>query len=276
MGQCHVCVTCGTQFSESDQPPAVCPICTDERQYVTSAGQQWSTLERLGRTHRHTIRQEEPGLIAIGIAPQLAIGQRALLVRTPAGNVLWDCVPLLDPSLVEMVRALGGLAAIAISHPHYYSSMVEWSRALGNVPIYLHAADRQWVMRSDPAIVFWEGETRELAGGLRLVRCGGHFDGGAILHWPDGAGGRGAILSGDILQVVADRKHLSFMYSYPNFIPLPVAAVRRIDAAVATLRYDRIYGAFGESIIDQGGPAAMRRSVDRYCGMIEGRGDLDR
>ena len=55
---------------------------------------------------------------------------------------------------------MGGIKAIAISHPHYYSSMVEWSRAFGGVPIYLHAADRQWVMRPDHAIVFWEGEIK--------------------------------------------------------------------------------------------------------------------
>lgn len=265
MGQCFVCVTCGTQFAESDEPPAVCPICTDERQYVSPAGQQWSTLERLGRTHRHTIRLEEPGLTAIGVAPQLAIGQRAFLIRTPAGNVLWDCVPLLDPAIVEMVRALGGLAAIAISHPHYYTSMVEWSRALGDVPIYLHADDRAWVVRPDPAIVYWEGERHELPGGLTLIRCGGHFAGGAVLHWPAGAEGRGVILSGDILQVVPDRKHLGFMYSYPNYIPLPASSVRRIDAAIAGLRYDRIYGAFWDAVIDRDGEAVMRRSVERYC-----------
>ena len=42
---------------------------------------------------------------------------------------------LLDPAVVEMVKAFGGISAIAISHPHYYASMVEWSRAFGDVPI---------------------------------------------------------------------------------------------------------------------------------------------
>src|SRR5690606_37938090 len=127
--------------------------------------------------HRNSIRFEEPGLIGIGVEPQFAIGQRALLVQSAQGNFLWDCVPLVDPALVEMVRALGGLAGIAISHPHYYTSMVEWSRAFGDVPIYLHADDRQWAMRPDDAIVFWDGETKSLADGVTLVRCGGHFEG---------------------------------------------------------------------------------------------------
>src|SRR4029077_15703667 len=97
-------------------------------------------------------------------------------------------------------------------------SMVDWSRALGGVPIYLHAADRAWVMRPDPGIGSWDGETRTLGEGLTLVRCGGHFDGGTVLHWAGGAGGRGALLTGDIIQVVPDRKHVGFMDSYPNYI----------------------------------------------------------
>src|SRR5262245_33345172 len=158
-----ICTTCGTQYAENDQPPAACAICQDERQYVKVTGQQWTTLEKLRLTNRNSIKLEEPGLIGIGIEPPFAIGQRALFLRTPKANILWDCLPLLDVAVVEMIAALGGISAIAISHPHYYSSMVEWSRAFGGVPIYLHAADRDHVMRPDRAIVSWEGETRTLA-----------------------------------------------------------------------------------------------------------------
>jgi hypothetical protein len=158
-----ICTTCGTQYAESDQPPPVCTICEEPRQYVKKTGQQWTTLEKLRLTNRNSIKFKEPGLIGVGIDPQFAIGQRALFLRTPKANVLWDCPPLLDEAVVEVLQALGGVSAIAISHPHYYSSMVEWSWALGGVPLYLHAADRQWVMRPDQAIVFWEGETRTLA-----------------------------------------------------------------------------------------------------------------
>jgi hypothetical protein len=158
-----ICTTCGTQYAESGQPPVVCTICQDERQYVKATGQQWTTLDQLRLTNRNSIKFKEPGLIGLGIEPHFAIGQRALFLRTPTANVLWDCLPLLDEAVVEAIKALGGISAIAISHPHYYSSMVEWSRAFEGVPIYLHAADRQWVMRPDQAIVFWEGETRTLA-----------------------------------------------------------------------------------------------------------------
>jgi hypothetical protein len=263
-----VCTNCGTQYAESPAPPTACTICVEPRQYVKKTGQQWTTLEKLRLTNRNSIKFKEHGLIGIGVEPHFAIGQRALFVRTPKGNVLWDCVSLLDEAVVEMINALGGIAAIAISHPHYYTIMVEWSRAFGDVPVYLHAADRQWVMRPDAAIVFWEGETKALAEGLTLVRCGGHFDGGTVLHWTDGAGGKGALLTGDIIQVVPDRKHVSFMWSYPNYVPLPATTITRIVDAVAPYAFDRIYGAFWDMVIEQDGKAAIKRSAERYLRAI--------
>src|SRR5947209_13532059 len=153
--------------------------------------------------------------------PAFAIGQRALLVRHPDGNILWDCVSLVDDATVAIVTALGGLRAIAVSHPHYYSSVVEWSRAFGGVPVYLHAADRQWCMRPDEAIQYWQDDRLTLAEGVTLMRAGGHFPGGTLLHWAQAVEGRGALLTGDVIQVGADRRSVSFMYSYPNYIPLP-------------------------------------------------------
>ena len=76
-------------------------------------------------TNRNSIKFKQPGLIGIGIDPHFAIGQRALFLRTPKGNVLWDCLPLLDEAVVEAIKSMGGISAIAISHPHYFSSMVE-------------------------------------------------------------------------------------------------------------------------------------------------------
>jgi glyoxylase-like metal-dependent hydrolase (beta-lactamase superfamily II) len=264
-----ICVTCGTQFAETDERPQACAVCEDERQYVGWSGQQWTTLDELRKSHRGVVRLEELGLYGIGMEPAFAIGQRALLVTRPEGNVLWDCIPLLDGALVEMIRGIGGIGAIAISHPHYYASMVEWSRAFG-CPIYLHAADRRWVMRPDPAVRFWEGETQEIEGGLTLVRCGGHFDGGTVLHWPEGADGRGAILSGDILQVVQDRRWVSFMYSYPNFIPLSASAVERIVRSVEPFAFDRIYGAWWGKTVLKDAKEAVRRSAERYLRAIGG------
>lgn len=263
-----LCVTCGSQFDASDQPPEGCPICEDERQYVGHEGQRWTTLQWLRDDHRNVITTEEPGLIGIGAEPRFAIGQRALLVQTPAGNVLWDCISLITDDAIDAVKQAGGLSAIAISHPHYYGSMVEWSHAFGNVPIYLHAGDRQWAMRHDPAIVFWEGETRSLPGGLTLIRCGGHFAGGTVLHWPAGADGRGVLLTGDIINVVSDRRYVSFMYSFPNLIPLPPSAIRQVVRAVEPFAFDRIYSAWFGTVVAGDGQAAVQRSADRYIRAI--------
>ena len=263
-----ICTTCGTQYAESDQPPAACAICQEERQYVKVTGQQRTAPERMHLTNRNSIKFKEPGLIGIGIDPHFAIGQRALFLRTPNGNILWDCVSLLDEAVVEAIKALGGISAIAISHPHYYSSMVEWSRAFGGVPVYLHTDDRQWVMRPDSAIVSWEGGCKALGQGLTLIRCGGHFEGGTVLHWAGGAGGRGALLSGDIIQVVPDRKHVSFMYSYPNHIPLSASAIEGIIKTVEPFEYDRVYGAFWDMVIEKDGKEVVKKSAERYLRAI--------
>lgn len=270
----YICATCGTQFPPSLNPPAACPICDDERQYVGAAGQTWTTLSQLRRTHRNMFQRLEPDLYGIGSAPQFAIGQRALLIRTPAGNVLWDCISLLDDATIDIIAALGGLQAIAISHPHFYTTMVEWARVF-NVPVHLHAANRRWVMRPDPAIQFWEGETKDLLPGLRLTRVGGHFAGSSVLTWEAGAAGRGALLSGDMPQVVSDRRYVSFMRSYPNLLPLPPAEVARITGVVAGLRFDRIYAGFWDAHVREDAQAAVQRSAARYVAWSRGQDGRD-
>jgi hypothetical protein len=263
-----ICTACGTQYPQSAQPSAECVICEEERQYIPSRGQTWTTLESLRQSHTNTFRQYEPGIIGIGSTPAFAIGQRALLLRTANGNILWDCIATLDDATVTMIEGLGGIDAIAISHPHFYTTMVEWSRAFGGAPIHLHAADRQWIMRSDPAIKLWDGETLELLPDLTLIRGGGHFTGGTMLHWAKGAEGRGALLSSDIATVTTDRKFLTFMYSYPNLIPLNAAQVRGIAAAVAPFRFDRIYGHYFDRVIPTGAEQVLKKSVDRYIRAI--------
>jgi hypothetical protein len=264
-----ICTTCGTQYPETDAPPAGCTICLEPRQYVNPLGQSWTTLQAVRRTHFNLYRQHEPGLIGIGTTPLFAIGQRALLLRTPGGNILWDCISFIDEATVEIVRALGGISAIAVSHPHFYASMVEWSQAFGDAPIHLHLADARWVMRPDPAVRYWDGETNELAPGVTLLRCGGHFAGGTVLHWAGGANGKGALLTGDTATVTPDRK-LSFMRSYPNLVPLDAGSVRHIAEVLGPWPFEPIYGGWWEKIIPAGGKAALAESVQRYLAAIGG------
>lgn len=264
-----ICATCGVQYPDAAQPPAECPICLDERQYVGWHGQRWTTLPEMSAGHRNVLREEEPGLWSIGTHPAFAIGQRALLVQSPAGNVLWDCISFLDDATVSEIQALGGIQAIAISHPHFYGSYAEWSEAFDGAPVYLHAADRQWAVFDAPSVVYWAGETMEPLPGLTLVRLGGHFDGAAVLYWPAGHNGAGAVLSGDTLQVVMDRRYVSFMYSYPNLIPLPAATVEDIAATMRPYRYDRIYGAWPGRIVAVDGAQSVEASARRYIERLQ-------
>ena len=261
------CATCGAQFPDSGNPPAACAICEDERQFVGWDGQAFLTREELARKHR-VVGRDDLGLTGIGMEPSFAIGQRALLVPDGDGCVMWDCIPLATDEAVQHVAALGGLKAIAISHPHYYGAAADWSDRFGGVPVYLHADDRTFVTRPHPAIVHWTGESHRLSDDVLLLRTGGHFAGATVLHYARGADGEGALLTGDIAQVTMDRRFVSFMYSYPNYVPLNAAAVRRIASAVEPLAFDRIYGAWWGRIIASGAKAAFAASVARYLAAI--------
>src|SRR5215208_1739853 len=153
-----ICLTCGVQHGESDAPPQHCPICEDERQYIGKDGQRWTTVAEMQTKYQNRIENVDPNLTGIGTTPIFAIGQRGLLVQTPKGNVLWDCVSLIDDATLAVIRGRGGIHAIAVSHPHTVGSLVEYSHVFDNAPLYWHADNREWVMRPDPAFVFWEGE----------------------------------------------------------------------------------------------------------------------
>ena len=259
----YICETCGTQFELSERPPAACPICEDERQYVGWNGQLWTTHEALARQYSLRIGHDA-GLFALAMAPEFAIPQRMLLLPTSAGNLLWECVSLVTDAAISKLREQGGVDRIIISHPHFYSSMVEWSEALGNVPILLHAADKEWVQRRSTKIEFWRGDTLPLGGDVTLIRSGGHFPGSTVLHWGSGSKGRGALFVGDSPQVATNRRSVSFMYSYPNYIPMRTADVRDMQTRLAPYAYDDVYGySWGRNIIG-GGKAAVSASFERF------------
>ncbi len=116
-----ICATCGVQHgeTETEEPPENCRICEDERQYIGHNGQRWTTIAELKKDHHNRIEEIEPDLTGIGTVPGFAIGQRALLVRTPNGNVLWDCISLLDEDTVEAVHSAGwhlGHCRLASAH----------------------------------------------------------------------------------------------------------------------------------------------------------------
>ena len=266
-----ICETCGTQFADSETPPSRCPICDEYRQYVGPRGQVWTTMPELAKFHRNAWRQYLPDLFSLETLPAFGIAQRAFLLRTPGGNVLWDCLALLDGATAALIDSLGGLKAIAISHPHYYTSMGMWAERF-NCPVYLHAADSEWVMCPHPGLSFWEGETEEILPGLTLICCGGHYPGGTVLHWDHG---EGVLMCGDILQVAPDRKFISVMRLYPNMLPVSAPAIDRIAATLQPYAYDKVYGAFTGREILRDGKERVALSLQRYRDAITGDGSAE-
>jgi glyoxylase-like metal-dependent hydrolase (beta-lactamase superfamily II) len=264
-----ICTTCGSQYPHTAEPPVKCLICTDDRQYVNPSGQAWTTLDAMRKTHFNAFRRIEPGLMGIGTFPSFAIGQRALLLRKPEGNILWDCISFLDDATVTLVTALGGISAILCSHPHFIASAVEWSHAFDSIPVYINALDRRFVPRHDAVLQFWEGDALDLDDGMTVIRCGGHFPGSSVLHWAKGANGQGALLTGDTLQVRPD-KGLTFMHSYPNLIPLDAGKVRTIAAALEPLAFETIYGGWWERVIPARAKQVMAESVRQYIAAVTG------
>jgi glyoxylase-like metal-dependent hydrolase (beta-lactamase superfamily II) len=258
--QAYICNTCAVQYEPSDAPPSNCPICEDDRQYLNPAGQSWTTLEAIAQKYKNIIELVAPNIYAIYTTPALGIGQRAHLIISPGGNILWDCITNLDASTVALISALGGIKAIAISHPHYFSTIVEWSKAFGDVPVYVHALDAEWLGRKGDSIIPWDEDELTLWDGMKLICCGGHFPGANILYSPIGDG---SLFVGDTIQVAPDLKTVSFMYSYPNMIPLPKKDILQIKDRVKDLQYDKMYGAFGR-YIKTDAKAAVDFSINRY------------
>ena len=263
-----ICVTCGVQQQDTPEPPRQCAICADERQYVGWGGQRWTTMGELGGDHAVVVREEEPDLFGIGVEPAFAIGQRALLVCTAQGNVLWDCVSLLDDAARSQIDGFGGVSAICMSHPHFYAANVEFADAF-DARILIPRADQRWVQRPSSRIELFDDQVQPVPG-LTLARIGGHFDGAAVLHWPAGSQGRGALLTGDTITVVQDRDWVSFMWSYPNLIPVDEATVLEIARRVERFSFDRVYGGWWGRVVLHDGAAAVRRSADRYVARLHG------
>ncbi len=271
-----ICATCANHYPEATSPPEVCVICADERQWVPATGQRWTTADELAAAgHRGEVREVEPGLLGIGVDPPVAIGQRALLVSTAEGNLLWDPPGHLDEVAVQAVRDAGGLAAVAASHPHFYGTIATWSDRF-DAEVLLAEPDAGWLNlppKRPPRT--WSG-TLAVLPGVTLVQCGGHFPGSAVVHWVDGAGGAGALLSGDTIFVTPGEDRVTFVRSAPNRLPLPERAVRRVVEAVRPYRFDRIYGGWWEPVLRRDAKAVVERSAERYIQWLRGEVPEDR
>ena len=269
-----ICVQCGNHYRESETPPESCVICTDERQWVHPDGQRWTTLAELAeKGHATEIRDVEPGLLGLAVTPDVGIGQRGLLVTTDAGNLLWDPPGFLDEAAVERVRAAGGLRAVTASHPHFYGAMAEWGR-LFDAEVLVPESDARWVTNPPASMRTWRN-AEEILPGVTLIQCGGHFPGSAVVHWAKGASGAGALLTGDTIFITPGGDRITFVWSAPNRLPLPAAAVRRVVEAVEPYAFDRIYYAWWEPVLRTDAKRVLTTCAERYIDIMAGVVPMD-
>lgn len=149
------------------------------------SGHSFTSLTKIRASHKNNIIPDavNPKVWSIVTEPQFAIGQRSVFIETPGGNVLWDCIACLDQETIDFIKSRGGLKAIAISHPHFYSSHLEWARVF-DCEVFVAAEDREWLNREDVESrrVLVEDIDLEILPGVTMVKLGGHFPGSSVLH----------------------------------------------------------------------------------------------
>ncbi|KAI1401778.1 beta-lactamase-like protein [Hypoxylon fuscum] len=263
-GSWLVCTACGTQFPTSNrQEVKTCFICDDPRQFTPPTGQAFTTLDELRSNTKNTWTpfRDTDKLISIVTEPKVAIGQRAILVKTDSGNVLWDCLTLLDDETIDKIKGMGGLKAIVISHPHYYTTHVEWARAF-DCPVYLAAEDKQWTTQSSAHQVFVEKRILHLEidgawSGITVLKLGGHFPGSSVALYgerlliadtfvttPSGLGSWNTDAVGTARARPAGMNSYAFMWSIPNMIPLEPDQLARMWSTLKMYDFSSTHGAF--------------------------------
>ncbi|MBK6331228.1 MAG: MBL fold metallo-hydrolase [Bacteroidetes bacterium] len=207
-------IICSTQEQHIQQfSLETCVICLDERQWLPQEGQLWTKLTDLQKSNSVKLNRLQDKMYELEINPTFAIGQRALLVLSKNGNLLWDCIPLLDEMTIEFIKSKGGLKAIAFSHPHFYSNMNVWAETF-KCPIYIHKKDEEHIMVKGSHIQLWQGDEKKLWDGMKLFCVGGHFEGSSILHVPF-LSKEGAIVCGDTLFLSPSKKHFQLYIVHP-------------------------------------------------------------
>ncbi|KAI1378886.1 beta-lactamase-like protein [Hypoxylon crocopeplum] len=277
-----VCTACGTQFPTADrQELKTCFICDDPRQFTPPTGQAFTTLDEICSSSKNTWTPVcgDNRFASIVTEPKVGIGQRAILIKTPQGNVLWDCITLIDEETIDKIKGIGGLKAIVISHPHYYTTHVEWARAF-NCPVYLAAEDKQWTTQSSPHQVFVNETELDLqiegvSSGIKVLKLGGHFPGSfvslyegrlliadTLVTTPSGLGSWDTDAVGAARTRPSGMNSYSFMWSIPNMIPLSPDELQRMWSILKRYDFSSSHGAFLKTDIVKTVPEMKRRVLE--------------
>ncbi|BBN04693.1 hypothetical protein MPTK1_3g06910 [Marchantia polymorpha subsp. ruderalis] len=266
--ECKVCGHCGTMFGVG-KARGDCVICTDDRQLgLLPWGQSWGTYSQLRRLEAPLLlRNAERDLVEISYTTKR---QRCFLILNPLGNILWGSTTFLDDAAIVTIKKLGGIRAIAVSHPHELFGYAKWAVTF-QCPVYIHERDKNLVVHNTEFIETWDGEELALCSQIKLIRLGGHYDGGAILHWTNNGldqDGKGVILCADMLQVGEDGQTVSSMRSYHNFIPISESDVQRIIWKLLSVEYERLYASGNIRDLPVNAKVLTNLSLEKYACVI--------
>lgn len=199
----------------------------------------------------------DDSLWSIYTEPKFGIGQRCILLETPHGNVLWDCITYLNDETLQWIHSKGGLQAIVISHPHYYTTHLDWAKAF-DCPVIVAKDDEEWINRKDTEgrRRLMEGTAEEIISGVTAAKPGGHFPGSLVLHWD-----RKLFIADTFVTTPSAYYHknrlpgttsYAFMWSIPNMIPLPPSELHKMWQVIKKLGFESTHAAFvGTEIRDK-------------------------
>lgn len=287
------CTACGTQYPLALR--STCPICEDPRQFVPASGQSWTTLAELqsSRTTSLLRDDEDSRITFIQTEPAFGINQTPILIETHGGSYIWDCATLISPSLIGHLELLKSpLKAMAISHPHFFTTSLTWARAL-QIPLYLCEADREWFQRlpdvKDDDDIRWFTDEALLGHGVKVIQCGGHFSGSSILHWdrlsepPPSQSDlptkptpvSGIIFTADTIMVQPHQHGFTFPWSVPNLIPLRPKDVVQIQTRLKDVPFHEATSTWPNRFVRLDAKKVLEESVTAHLAACGWRKDGD-
>lgn len=244
-------------------------MCQDPRQFVPPSGQSWTCVEEMQQKYANKWKpiDDDEDIYSIWTEPKFGIGQRCILICTPEGNVLWDCITHLDEATKDFINSKGGLKAIVISHPHYYTTHLTWAKTF-SCPIFLAADDESWLARKDSAESrrFIGNAIQEILPGVTAVKIGGHFPGSLVLHYASRLFIADSLVTVPSAMYHRDRPQgttsYAFMWSIPNMIPLPPTELQKMWSALKPWQFTSTHGAFfGQEVRDSDGGGSVKARV---------------